>query len=394
MVQTAKTMWRREPAARRFLVAQAQGALGAGAGYVALLVLAYDRIGSAWAATAVLLADLAPAMLLGPLLGALADRTSRLGCAVAADVIRAGAFAGLLLVDGVVPMLGCALLAGAGTALFRPATFALLGGIVSEERLGALNGLYGAARDAGQVLGPAVAGGLLLLTSPQLVLGLNAATFALSALLLAGLRGRVRPVAPAPAAERGRIATAPVCALIGASGAVTCAAATMNVGELVLAQRDLGAGPTGYALLVSVYGIGLVAGSLRAGRGGDERRRHVAGIAILGVGMVATALAPVLAAALVTFAATGFGNGLFMVSNRVLLQRAVPERLRGRAFGVLDAVDSWGFAGAVLAGGALATSLGGRATFALSGAALLTLFAAHARRRPPEPAGRLATATA
>jgi predicted MFS family arabinose efflux permease len=146
----------------------------------------------------------------------------------------------------------------------------------------------------------------------------------------------------------------------------------------MLAQRDLRAGSTGYALLVSVYGVGLVAGSLRAGRGGDERRRHVIGIAVLGAGMVATALAPVLAAALVTFAFTGFGNGLFIVSNRLLLQRAVPRRFHGRAFGVLDSLDSWGFAGAVVAGGALATAFGGRTVFALSGAALLLLFTAYA----------------
>jgi MFS family permease len=398
MFSTAKAMWRREPAARRFLIAQAQGSLGAGAGYVALLILAYDRIGSAWAATAVLLADLLPGMLLGPLLGALVDRTSRLGCAIAADLIRAGAFAGIVLVGGVAPMVGFALLAGLGTALFRPATYAMLPGLVAEERLAALNGLYGAARDAGMVLGPAVAGGLLLLGSPEAVLGLNAATFLATALLLTRLRGQVRPAATdpqqAPVSLRQTLAAPSVRALIGTSGAVTFASATMNVAELVLAERDLAVGAAGYALLVGVYGCGLVAGSLYAGREGDERRRHVAGIAVLGVGMVATALAPVLAAALVTFAATGFGNGLFVVSNRVLLQRAVPERLHGRAFGVLDAVDCWGFAGAVLAGGALATAAGGRVTFALSGAALLILFAAHVLRRAPEPAGRLATATA
>ena len=40
------------------------------------MVLAYDRIGSAWGATAVLLADFLPAMLLGPLLGSVVDRTA------------------------------------------------------------------------------------------------------------------------------------------------------------------------------------------------------------------------------------------------------------------------------------------------------------------------------
>src|SRR6185295_10855309 len=58
-----------EQTARWFFAAHLQSALGTGAAYVALLVLAYDRLGSACGATAVLLADLAPAMLLGPLLG-------------------------------------------------------------------------------------------------------------------------------------------------------------------------------------------------------------------------------------------------------------------------------------------------------------------------------------
>jgi MFS family permease len=166
----------------------------------------------------------------------------------------------------------------------------------------------------------------------------------------------------------------------------------MNVAEIVLAERDLRASPSGYALLTAACGLGLVAGALASGRGGDERRRHVAGIACLGAGMVATALAPALAVALVTFAATGLGDGLFVGSNRLLLQRRVPERFHARVYGVLGTCDSWAFAGAVLAGGGLATALGARAVFALSGAALLAVFAAHTVRRAPAPVPQLAPA--
>ena len=94
------SLWKSERRARWFFGAHLQSGLGAGAGYIALLVLAYDRIGSAWGATAILLADLLPAMLLGPLLGAAIDRTSKLGAAILADVVRALAFAGLVIFDG------------------------------------------------------------------------------------------------------------------------------------------------------------------------------------------------------------------------------------------------------------------------------------------------------
>ena len=44
---------------------------------------------------------------------------------------------------------------------------------------------------------------------------------------------------------------------------------------------------------------------------------------------------------------------------------------------MLDAIDSWAFGAAILAGGALAASLGGRITFAIAGTgALLVLLAA------------------
>jgi MFS family permease len=163
-------------------------------------------------------------------------------------------------------------------------------------------------------------------------------------------------------------------------------AGTMNVAELVLAQRELRAGSSGFALLVCAYGCGLVGGSLLGAGDTDEdglRRRYLLGLLLLGAGLVGSSLAPVLGVAMATFAVSGLGNGLFVVSDRVLLQRIVPERVHGRAFGVLDSADSWGFGAAVIAGGALATTYGGRTTFAAAGIGtlLVWLTAARALRR-------------
>ena len=154
-MRSVRALWREERRARWFFAAHLQGGLGAGAGYVALMLLAYDRIGSAWAATAVLLADLLPAMLLGPLLGGLIDRTSRLGCAIVADVLRAGAFAGLMLADGHRPDDRARAAGRRRQRALPPATYALLPSLVPGEHLPAANALYGVARDVGQLLGPA-----------------------------------------------------------------------------------------------------------------------------------------------------------------------------------------------------------------------------------------------
>ena len=105
----------------------------------------------------------------------------------------------------------------------------------------------------------------------------------------------------------------------------------------------------------------MLAGSLLGPR--DDlglRSRYLAAIAALGLGLLGTAAAPVLPIAMLAFAVAGIGNGLFLVTVRVLMQKLIPEQAHGRAFGLLDAIDSWGFGAAIVAGGALAASVGGR----------------------------------
>src|SRR3954466_9162344 len=123
-----------EAPARRFFVAHAQSCLGTGLAYVALPLLAYERFDSAWAVSAVLLPDLLPAIVLGPLLGALVDRWGWRTCAVLADVVRCGAFTLLLLGDSLHIMIAGAALAGVGTALFAPAALAGVNQLAPGER--------------------------------------------------------------------------------------------------------------------------------------------------------------------------------------------------------------------------------------------------------------------
>src|SRR3954447_3475642 len=92
----------RGSAARRFFAAHAQSCLGSGLAHVALPLLAYDKTGSPWAVTAVLVPDLLPAIVLGPLLGTVVARVGWRACAIAADRLRALAF-GLIGVWGWMP---------------------------------------------------------------------------------------------------------------------------------------------------------------------------------------------------------------------------------------------------------------------------------------------------
>ena len=196
---------RAERRARIFFALLAQSALGTGAGYVALLLVAYDRLDSPWAISLVLIADLLPPMVLGPILGAAADRWSRRNCMVIADVVRAVAFVGIALVDSFAATLALALLAGLGTALFTPASLAALPSLVTRPRLPVATSVYGAITDLGLAVGPAIMAAFLLIASPETILAGNALTFALSALVLARLSFGEAPSAAESAAARGTL---------------------------------------------------------------------------------------------------------------------------------------------------------------------------------------------
>jgi MFS family permease len=373
---------RHERRARVFFAALAQSALGTGAAYVALLLVALDRFNSPWAIGLVLLADVVPAMLLGPLFGAFADRWSRRGCMVFADVLRAFAFLGLVLVDGFFATFLLALLAGVGTGVFTPAALAALPSLVEERRLPAATSLFGAIADFGFIAGPAAAAAVLLVGGPETILAANAITFGLSAFALGALKfGEAAAGSelegPRPSLLRetrdGLVATAGMPGLrviLVASGAALLFGAIFNVGQPLLAQEELGSSDAGFGVLVTAYGLGFITGTLSGSRGGELgllRRRYLSGAFLMALGFAGSGLAPSVAAAVVTFLAAGYGNGMLLVYERLLIQALVPDALAGRVFGIRDAITAWAFAVGFVAGPLLLDVVGIRAMITAAG---------------------------
>ena len=373
-------LFAREPRARWFFGALLQSALGTGAGYIALLLIAYDRWHSPWAITLVLLADLLPAMLLGPVFGAAADRWSRKWCVVVADLLRLGAFAGIAVADTFGLTLALALVAGCGTGLFTPASLAALPGLVEPKRLPTATSVYGALGDLGFTVGPAVAAVVLLFGSPEQLAGLNGATFGLSAIVLGRLAfGQVPPAVDAARpslfreAVQGLAATAGMPgmrALLGVSAGALFFAGLFNVAELPFAEDVLDSGEVGYSLLATSFGVGFVAGSLTGTKGGAPavlKSRYRLGLLVLAVGFVLSGIAPGFAAAAGAFVLGGFGNGMVVVFERQLIQATVPDRLAGRIFGIKDALTAWAFGVAFISAGALITLIGVRELLVAAG---------------------------
>lgn len=392
-------LFRHEPRARVFFLVLTQSALGTGAAYVALLLVAYERFHSPWAISAVLVADLLPAMLFGPLLGAVADRWSRRLCAVVADLVRVVAFGGLVLVDSFEATVALAFLAGVGTALFTPSTLAALPSLVDRSRLPAATSVYGAISDFGLAAGPGAGAVVLLVSGPESLLAANSVTFAVSALVLLRLPFGSAPEReaslPAPLAGGllseareglSSIAGFPgLWAVLGASGAALVFGGLVNVAELPFITEDLDASQAYYSGAVALAGGGIVLGSLAGGSGGSVRtlrRRYLQGLVVMGVGFVLSGLAPAVGVILATFFIAGLGNGVMLVYERLIVLATIPDRLAARIFSVKDALSAWAFAVAFAASGGLIALAGSRAVILTAGVGvvLVSLLAVWALR--------------
>jgi MFS family permease len=375
---------------RRLLLAEGQSALGDAAADVALLLIAYQRLHSPWALSAVLLADRLPRMVLAPLAGVLADRVSRRTCLITADLLRAGALLGLVLVHSFPATVVFAGVLGCGTALYRPVVEASLPVLAS--------GRDGAARAVtsrwtviviGELLGWTLAGIALLVWSPSGVLLFDAATFAVSISVLTRITSLDRPTETS-AEVRDALGGTRKMLLDGARAtrdipgililfvtalSAILAGGLMNVGDPLLAKNVLHSGNAGFGALKAAIGLGLVLGTALSGPRGRTVRvmRHsyfrALGFAAVGIAVMATS--PNLPVAMLGCVILGAGNGLGMARHLQLIQLTVPESLIGRINGLLNAAEAGAFVVAFLLGSAAIVLLGVRETFALSAVGLL-----------------------
>jgi predicted MFS family arabinose efflux permease len=167
---------------------------------VALAFAVLDLTGSVTDLGIVLAAQTVPLVALVLLGGVWADRLEPRRMMIVADVIRAGAQAtcAVLLLQGVAQVWELAAVQavwGAATALGGPARASIVSRTVAAGDLQQANALVELATNLAAVLGPALAGAIVVALSPGWGLAVDAATFAVSVVLL---RAMALEALPAP----------------------------------------------------------------------------------------------------------------------------------------------------------------------------------------------------
>ena len=384
------------PAYRRLFAAQTISRWGDTFNTVALVVLVFRLTGSGLGVTGAVMAEIAPVLLLAPVAGAVIDRLPRVRVMVAADLWRMALAALLPLVDQhLVAVYAVAFGLAAGGVFFNPAVSSVLPSIVDEDELVAANsGLWSAAVISQVALAP-VAGALVAAVGVAPAFLVNAASFAVSGLVLVGLRLPGWPAVTVAGSWLARVGEGArllvrdrllrLLALVQLLAALSAGATSALL--VVLAGRQLRVGPGGFGLLLAAIGVGAALGPLLLARlVSNPRRPALVFGPLLLRGLVDLVLASTrnLAIAMGALATYGVGTSTGMVTYNSLLQAEVAPEARGRVFAGFDLVWQAGRLASLVLGGVAADALGIRAVYYLGGALLLVAGAIGFAGLPPQ----------
>ena len=351
LVRTYRDLFRRNPALGRLLAGEFISGIGDWLYLVAILVVVYAESNSPVLLGIIGAARILPYVLLSVPAGMVADRFDRRMVLLVTDVARGVIMIGLAVAVSLGSptwvIIALSILAACFSTFFGPAIGALLPSLVDERDLGTANSAWATLDNVAFIIGPAIAGILLASGGLGVAFIINAASFAVVAVILWFLPV---PRRAAPTAEdAGEEAAKPVdggwrAMLRPLAGPLVLDSATsfviggVNVMTVVIAVDVLGAGESGTGFLQAATGVGGVVAGVSGGALLARRLRVplLIGGVVGGIGLAWLALSGGLVMAMVAIGVAVAGLLLLEIVNTTMIQRIVPDELRGRAMGLLQ----------------------------------------------------------
>ena len=356
---------------------------------VALIWFVLQLTGSGIAIGLVVLCFQLPAIIASPLMGILLDRYQpRLVMAVD-NFGRACIIAAipLLYLLGALQLWMVYVLA-LGAGILSPATEVglniIIPKLVTDAELERANALSSISWDFSTLVGPAIAGFLIIFLRAPIVLLIDALTFLLMGAMVLALP-RIQRVSGEPVRDGKR------CGNLLGFGTLFRMKRVLLLSMLTLlflfmqgltevaipvySQKTLGSGSAGYGLLMTAFSIGsLLALALISQRWMRSRRQGITLAMIVlfsGMALIPLIVIHTLPLALVVMGLAGLAAAPYYVVELSITQRLVPEQLRGQIFGARGALNVAGYPLGGMFGGVLLETLG--VPFAFGTAVLLCL---------------------
>lgn len=323
---------------------------------IALYTIILQLTGSGRDVGLLLVARFVPSFLFGPISGVVADRFSRQKIMIWSDLARALVVLGFLFVrraDQLWIIYVLTVLQLGLSTFFEPAKTAAIPSIVEDRELVAANAISSVTWSAMLTIGAAIGGLMTSAFGTNVAFILDAATYLLSAALIASIRVPKRKKRERQKLSLGRILGITetiegikyvkdrprVLALLlvkpawGLGGGILTLLAVF--GERIFPVGKNAAG--GIGVLFAARGIGTAVGPIVARRiagEGDRRMQISIGISFLigGLFYILFGSATSLWFALIVLGIAHCGGSILWVFSTVMLQRSVADSFRGRVF--------------------------------------------------------------
>lgn len=345
------------------------GALGYSFGLwsqrVAIGWYVFDATDSAFITAAATAAASAPAVIVGPVAGALSDRNSRpailAGSAVTNAIALAAIVALVVLFEApVAAILVLVAVGGVGRTLHLAALHTLSGDLAGPERRASAISLVSMGQRMVAAIGAVGSGAIIGFVGPAWAFALGAVAFLLSAYAYRLVREPAERLGRAASlltdtVEGLRIVTQfrMVAILLGLMVVVEIFGFSYDSLLPALADRLLEVGAVGLGGIVGAAGAGSVGGTLFLSITGDRVRHGPLFIGVFfafGVLLLLLGASEVYVLSLAIAAGIGACAAMVDALQWIMLQAAVPDRLRGRALGAWNVAIGFGWIGPLTLG--------------------------------------------
>lgn len=352
---------------------------------VAILFVISSLTGSPLAIGMLALVATLPQVLLGLIGGVFVDRLDRKLVMIVSDVVRGLAVLALIFVqraDQLYILYVVSFVMVTVGLFFNPARNAVIPNIVSGEILLTANALIQASQIIAVILGASIAGLVIGWLGPAFAFVFDSFSFAVSAFTIAIMN--IPPLNPKPSKTESRVLWNQLVEgllFIRRSFSlrhvmITTAVATLGFGAImvlgiVYLREELGIGAEGFGFLYAFQGLGVVIGGAIIGRfaSNAHTNRVVGGcMVVLGMAIIAFAVAPSYPLVLVAVAIVGLSIVAARAALATLTQRLVPDEKRGRVGSAVNMVIGASSSASMVLSGLLGGLIGVQAVFVAAGA--------------------------
>jgi MFS family permease len=380
-------------AVRRLAISRFISMAGTDASGVAIGFALYAQTHSAQWLSMSLLATIGTGALLAPFAGRAGDLLDRRRLMIGAEILAAVTFVALALVHTPAALLGLGIFASAIGTVFGPASGAALAHVAGDEHMAWANGVIATGANIGKTAGRLGAGALIAAIGTSSVFVLDAATFLISAALIASVAlpfaaarqraegggqktesDRAPSAAPSKGGGMRFMLSHPTLKMVAASAAISTFATAFTMTAEVPLVFEMGVGALGLGALTACWGAGMVFGSWYGGRvlhRGNEATGVLVGRVAMAGGIGLVAAAPSLSPMLACYLLGGAGGGFMGVAAQSLILRSAPDDMRARTLGAMEACRNVAFGVGVVGAGLLVGLVGARPVYAVVGLVLM-----------------------